>query len=154
MNAGDRQILDTFAAVRAGTIELARRVPDEWLARVADGETQPLSFLLCHAGCGEAWWMSSVLKDGGDERHPTPELKQPVVAAIESARRRVLDYFAARDGQAMGAVFTWTDEHGVQRQWVGRGRVLYYIGHEIHHRGKIDLALRQWGMTQIPFSPF
>ena len=154
MNDADREILDNFVRTRNKTIDLVRRVPDEWLQRTPDAEEHPLSVLLSHAGASEAWKMANVMRDGGPGEHPSPNTKAEIAKAIETYRDRVRSFFTADDGAAMGRTFSFTNEDGRTNEWTGRNRVLYFTLHETHHRGKIVLALRQWGMTDIPFLPF
>ncbi len=154
MNDGDREVLDCFERTRAKTIELARRVPDELLGRTPDGEQHSVARLLCHAGCSGAWWMHHVMKDGGEPSQPWLDERDATIEAMTAYRDRVVSLFRADDGAAMGRVYSYTDEDGQTTEWIGRNRVLYYISHEIHHRGKIVLALRQWGFEDMPFLPF
>jgi len=154
MNDADREILDNFVRTRNKTIELAKRVPEQWLARTPDAEDHALSYLLSHAGTSGAWWMEDVMRDGGPAGHPSPDTTAEIAEVMETYRDRVVSFFAADDGAAMGRTFPFTDEDGRINEWTGRNRVLYFTLHETHHRGKIVLALRQWGMTDIPFLPF
>ncbi|MBM4031887.1 MAG: hypothetical protein FJ291_08895 [Planctomycetes bacterium] len=48
MNDADRCILNHFARVRNRTIELVKQLPDDLLARTAEGEEQSLFWLLVH----------------------------------------------------------------------------------------------------------
>ena len=154
MNDGDREILDCFVQTREKTINLARRVPDDLLGRTPDGEQQSMARLLSHAGYGWAWWMRQVMKDGGQSAQPEPDDRDAIIEAMRASRDRVVSFFSADDGAALGQVFSRTDDDATTTQWTGRNRVLYFISHEIHHRGKIVLALRQWDFDGIPFLPF
>jgi uncharacterized damage-inducible protein DinB len=154
MNDGDKEIIEHFIKTREKTKELLKRVPDEWLNRTPDGEKHTLKHLFLHAGCGEAWWMSVVLKDGGKPHYDCGDSKNEITAAIEDAKQRVISFFTTEDGQRINRTFSWTDEQGTKYEWTGRDRLFYYSDHEIHHRGKIVLALRQWGMTEFPCIPY
>ena len=151
MNDGDREIIDHFIWVREQTMELLRRVPQEFLTRTPDGEDHKLSFLFAHAGCSGSWWMHNVLGAGGPEHHSSPDDRQSLLAEMESWRDRVVSFFEADDGERMGQTFSPTDESGTTREWTGRNRLLYFAGHEVHHHGRIVLALRQCGFTNFPW---
>ncbi len=155
MNDADREILNHFGRTRAKTIELAGRVPVDLLERTADGERHPLYWLFGHIAAGCDWWMHFVMRDGNDP--PPAESRSDrdaILAAFHASRERVVAFFQANDGQAMSQTFSFKDEDGSIATFVGRDRVLYLAGHEIHHRGKIVLSLRQWGSDEIPFLPY
>ena len=154
MNEGDREILEHFSKTREKTKELLGCVADEWLMRTPEGEHHPLSWLFHHAASGELWWMPNVMRDGGPGQHTYDDNKDSILEVMETGRVRVISFFSADDGAAMGRTFSWVDEKGVTEKWIGRNRVLYLSDHEVHHRGKIVLALRQWGLTDLPFMPF
>jgi len=153
MNDGDREILDHFVRTREKTIELTRNVPEEFLERQPEGEDRAMIHLLGHAGCGERYWMAEVLKAGGPSGPPDAEDSDALVRAMETGRDLLVKFFSAQDGEAMARLFT-RKINGHTDSWTGRNRLLYLISHEVHHRGKIVLALRQWGFEDIPFLPF
>ncbi len=150
----DREILDHFLRTRQKTIELTKRISDEHLARQPQGEKGPLSHLLAHAGCSGSWWMANVLRDGQGDRKMAPDDRDSLIQEMEYWRHRVLAFFEASDGQRMGETFFFIEKDGSRSEWTGRNRLLYFVDHEVHHRGKIVLALRQWGFTDFPFLPF
>jgi len=154
MDDGDREIIEHFTRTREKTKELLRRVPEEWLTRTPDGDRYILSHLFLHAGCGEAWWMHAVMQDGGPENYNYPGDKNSMLDRMEAARQRVVSFFEADNGKRMGHIFSWTDEDGKKSEWTGRDRVHYFCDHEIHHRGKIVLALRQWDLDDFPYIPY
>jgi len=155
MTDADRELLDHFRRTREKTIELLACVPDELLPRTPDGETQPLYYLLAHAGSsGTHWWMHHVLNDGLEDHHRFPAEKDALLADMQYWRDRVLAYFTAENGANLGKTFHFDDEYGTRLEWTGRNRLLYFVDHEVHHRGKIVLALRQWGVEGLPFFPF
>ncbi len=155
MHPADRELLDHFLRTREKTIELLECIPDEWLSRTPAGENSPLHHLLAHAGStGTHSWMLNVLRDGLADRHLFPVEKSALKAEMQYWRDRILAFFTAEDGANLGRVFHFIDEHGERLEWTGRNRLLYFIDHEVHHRGKIVLALRQWGVEGLPFFPF
>jgi len=154
MKKEDKELLKHYTKTRDKTIEVLKLVPEEWLNRIPDGEKHPLKNLFLHAGCGEAWWMSNVIKDSGIPHYDCEENKDDIIAAMEDMKKRVVSFFSAKDGQRINRTFSRTDEQGTKYEWTGRDRLFYYSDHEIHHRGKIVLALRQWGMTEFPYIPY
>ena len=91
--------------------------------------------------------------DGGG----TPEYRfdrDSLVDALRLSTRRLVTFFEADDGRRMGEGYPDVLADKVTHVvWTGRDRVLYLTDHEVHHRGKIVLALRQWGFGDIPPMP-
>lgn len=154
MHPADQELLDHFRRTREKTLELVARLPEDLLTYAPPGDSGPMYKLLAHTGCGEAWWMANVLRDGGEPHRVPPQDRAGLIAAISEYRDRVLRFFEADDGANLGRLFYFTEKDGLQREWTGRNRLLYFIDHEVHHRGKIVLALRQRGFTNIPSLPF
>src|SRR5215203_4961029 len=153
MNPADHEILKHFRQIRQRTIDLLERIPEEILTRQADGETIPLGKLFKHIAYVVDGWMDDFLQDGrgmpkyGDD-------KASILAALESTADRLVSFFEADDGERMGQEHpTMLDDGVTPVLWTGRDRVLYLTDHEVHHRGKIVLALRQWGFADIPPMP-
>jgi uncharacterized damage-inducible protein DinB len=153
MDDADREILDHFARTRDQTLRLAERVPEDWLARTAKGEEHTLGWLLAHCGCGTTWWLHNVLRDGQPPVLERDGDKAWVLEVLRTTRSRLVAFFSADDGEPMGRIFSFVDPDGTTSRWTGRDRVLYLTDHEVHHRGKIVLALRQWGFKDIPSLP-
>jgi uncharacterized damage-inducible protein DinB len=154
MDEGDRWLLDHFVITRAKTIELARRVPEEWWERVAPGEEHSVAKLFAHMADAVGFYLLHVLHDG-QPAWPAGELtKASVIERLELSRDRLLAFFEADGGSRLGQVFQEGLPGGDMDHFSGRDRVSYLADHEIHHRGKIVLALRQWGMKDFPPLPF
>ena len=151
MNEADRCILDHYARVRNRTIWLVKQLPDDLLARTAEGEEQSLFGLLVHIADGPNWWMTHVMKDGGTWAWPPPCAKDraSLLDGLAASRDRLVRFFEADDGRRMGETFSLRHDGGSAEQWTGRDRVLYYTDHELHHRGRIVLALLQWGQSAL-----
>ena len=153
MESGDREILADFDRARAKTIALLAKVPPRMLSRKAAGEEGTLGELFHHIAAVVDGWMLRCMNDGG----PPPPAYKPGKAArakaLRSSHKRLQTFFNANGGAAMDTVFR-RERDGRQYAFIGRNRVCYLTQHEVHHRGKIILALRQWGMTKIPFMPF
>ena len=154
MHASDRELLDHFRRTRDKTLELVQCIPEDWLGRTPPGEPEPLHRMLAHAGCSEAWKMANVLRDGGGSRYPCPPDRAGLIAEITRCRDRVLAFFEAEDGANLGRVFHLIEQDGTRREWTRRNRLLYFIDHEVHHCGRIVLALRQYGLADTPMLPF
>ena len=154
MNAADRELLDHFLRTREKTIELVQCIPDELLARTPNGEAQPLHHLLAHAGCSGEWKFPNIFDDGQPERYVHPSERAALIAEIAYWRDRVFAFFTAKDGANLDCTFHFDEDDGTRLEWTGRNRLLYLIDHEVHHRAKIVLALRQWGVEGLPFFPF
>lgn len=154
MHEADAEILEHLKRTRAKTLALFGNVPEEFLDRTPLGEEYNLAFLLAHTACSGSWWLHNVLKDNGPEEHPRPSDKESLIRIGEESLERLLAFFEADDGANMGRTFPFVDHNGETREWTGRNRLLYLIDHEVHHRGKLTLALRQYGLMDIPFIPF
>jgi uncharacterized damage-inducible protein DinB len=156
INPADREILEQFTRVREKTIEVLAGVPDEMLDRKADGEDMTLGWLFMHIADGPDWWMEHCMRDGQGWAYTGegPFQKEEIRVALQASLRRVTGFFEAGDGERMGETFELVPEKTEgEGRWTGRDRVLYLTAHEVHHRGKMVLALRQWGATEIPFMP-
>lgn len=153
MNDADREILKHFRQIRRRTIDLLERVPEEMLTRQADGEAVPLGKLFKHIAYVVDGWMEELMRDGkGLPRYGHD--KASILAALESTAERLVSFFEAEDGRRMAEEYpTVLADEVTPVVWIGRDRVLYLTDHEVHHRGKIVLALRQWGFGDIPPMP-
>ena len=151
MHDADRSILTHATEVRKVTIDLVGRIPEEWLDRTAEGEKEPLRQLLLHIAAGQAAYMENVARDGkGFVDDQAKVDREGIIRALAETDQRMLDFFQTDDGVRMGQIHTHV-RRGTRH--IGRDSVLYLTGHEEHHRGKIVLALRQWGLGDIPFMP-
>ncbi len=151
MNDADRCILDHYVKVRNRTIWLVKQLPDDLLARTAEGEEQSLFWLLVHIADAPTWWMTHVAKDGGTWAAPPPcsRDRASLLDGLAASRDRLVRFFEADGGRRMGETFSLRHDDGSAEQWTGRDRVLYYTDHELHHRGRIVLALLQWGQSAL-----
>lgn len=152
LHPADREILKHFRQIRQRTIDLLERIPEEMLTRQADGEAIPLGKLFKHIAYAVNDWMDDLMNDGkGRPRYGDD--KAAILAALESTAERLVSFFKAEAGRHMGDEYDTTLDNGTPVVWTGRDRVLYLTDHEVHHRGKIVLALRQWGFGDIPPMP-
>ncbi len=153
LSDGDREILEAFDRARGKTIALLKIVPAKLLVRKPEGEDVSLGELFHHIASTCDGWMARAMIDGGPPPATYNASKPSISKALSASRKRVLSFFKADGGAMMEKVFT-PSRQGKTYRFVGRNRVSYLTQHEVHHRGKIILALRQWGVTEIPFMPF
>ncbi len=153
MDAGDREILADFVRTRDKTIALLKNVPPRFLSRTPKGEEETLGQLFHHIAAAVDGWMMRCMQDGG----PTPPKYKPskpaIMNALRNSQKRLPKHFKAKSGKAMSAIYKPV-RSGKTYRFTGRDRVHYLTQHEVHHRGKIVLALRQWGFTKIPYMPY
>ena len=153
MNDADRAILDHFTSMRAKTLEMLEAAPEEMLGRVAHAEQHPLGWQFAHIANGVDWWMHHVMRDGGGWSPEHACERDEIVAGLTSSRDRLLSFFAAEDGKAMSSDVSYPEVDGSTSTWVGREVVLYLTAHELHHLSRGELALWQWGVTDLPAFP-
>lgn len=153
MDDGDKEILEDFKRTRDKTIALLKEIPPRMLAQRAEGEDATLGELFHHVAATVDGWMMRCMGDNGP---PPPKYKAgkgAIAKALRASQRRLLKHFKADGGTAMSAVYQRSYGEKTYR-FIGRNRVLYLTQHEAHHRGKIVLALRQWGFVKMPFLPY
>jgi len=156
MTAGDKEILADFDRCRDVTIALLKAVPPAMLKRKPAGEDGTIAELFHHISGVVDGWMARCMGDRGplpDWDAPAPASRTAIVRHLQDSRKRLMAFFTAKGGKAMEMTFT-RERDGKTYRFVGRNRVVYLTGHEAHHRGKIVLALRQWGVRKVPFIPF
>lgn len=149
----DQEILNAMARTREKTLDVLEVVPDECLCRKPDGEQHSIGCVFQHIACGDTWWMHRVMKDQGGVVQPREDISKPDIASLLRGTAARLASFFARDG-AMETQYDYPRPDGQTRPLTGRWCALYLLQHEVHHRGKIVLALRQWGISPIPFIPY
>ena len=88
------------------------------------------------------------MEDGRQTPSTYDHDREPIITALVASKDRIGDFFSADDGKAMGATFSFRDPDDTVTTWTGRDRVLYLANHEVHHRGRITLAMRQWGYLE------
>ncbi len=150
MHDADVTILDHFRRTRELTVELFKRIPDELLAKQAEGEEHDLAWQFAHMTDGVHWWMEHVMKDGSGFEGDLPTKRVTIQERLESSGNRLRDFFSNADGANMGKTFSFKDEDGTVTKWQGRDRVLYFAMHDLHHRGKIYSMLHAWGFKDFP----
>jgi uncharacterized damage-inducible protein DinB len=153
MHPADREILDDFSRTRSKTIDLLRRIPDDLLPVIPAGAEESIAWEFFHVADTVAGWMALCIEDGGPADLERSEDRFALLSQLEETRQRVLDFFARDEGEAMDAVYEPV-RNGTRYRFTSRNRVMYLTGHEAHHRGKVVLALRQLGFTDVPFLPF
>ena len=156
MNDADRAILDHFTDIRGKTVEMLRAAPEELLARTPDAEEHPLGWQFAHIANGGDWWMNFVMQDGLGWSGEHPSAKDAIESELARSRDRLVSFFTADDGGPMSQTYTLSEEkqpEGEVTEWVGRDRVLYLTAHELHHLGRAELALWQFGATDLPAFP-
>ena len=156
MNDADQAILDHFVDIRGKTIKMLGVVGEELLGRTVEGEDETLGWQFAHIANGGDWWMQHVMADGLGWSGEHPSGKDAIGEYLAASRDRLVNFFAADDGQPMGRTYTMSKDkqpEGGLTQWVGRTRVLYLTAHELHHLGRAELALWQLGLTDLPDFP-
>lgn len=153
LSAGDKEILADFDRARSKTLALLKATPAKLLTRKPEGEDATLGEMFHHIAAVNDGWMARCMVDRGPMPSAYAPSKPAISKALSAARQRVLRYFKSDGGAALDAAFTPSRQGKVYR-FIGRNRVCYFTQHEVHHRGKIILALRQWGVADIPFMPF
>jgi uncharacterized damage-inducible protein DinB len=96
------------------------------------------------------------MQDGLGQQYPGngPFGRDSVSNALNASLKRVLTFFESKEDRMNRRFELPLEKTEGDGSWLGRNRVLYLADHEVHHRGKTVLALRQWGMAGIPFMPF
>lgn len=146
MDAGKLWVLDHFAVAREKTLELVRAIPEEWFDRKAAGEEVPLKGVLAHVSSAIDYYMTKVALDGKPRFARPGKGRTGMIRALEKSRDRLLSFFETEGGKRLGQQF----KEGRELVFTGQQMVDYLTDHEIHHRAKIVLALRQWGMKEFP----
>ena len=156
MNDADRAILDHFIHIRGKTIEMLCAVGEELLDRTANGELHPLRWQFAHIANGADWWMQYVMDDGLGWSGDYPSQKDAILGKLAGSRDRLVSFFTPDNDDPMGRSYTMSKEkepEGGLNEWIGRDRVLYLTAHELHHLGRAELALWQFGATDLPDFP-
>ncbi len=156
MNDADRAILDHFLHIRGKTIEMLGRASQELLDQTPEAEQHPLRWQFAHISSGIDWWMQHVMCDGLGSSRDFASAKDEILSELAASRDRLVSFFSAESGQPMGRCYKLSDEketEGGLAEWVGRDRVLYLTAHELHHLGRAELALWQFGTTDLPDFP-
>ena len=156
MNDADAAILDHFKDIRGKTIKMLGVVGTELLGRKVEGEDETLGWQFAHIANGVDWWMNHVMGDGLGFSGEYPAAKDAIGDSLAASRDRLVNFFAAADGRPMSQTYTMSKDkqpEGGLAQWVGRTRVLYLTAHELHHLGRLELALWQLGLTDLPDFP-
>ena len=78
--------------------------------------------------------------------------KTDILQLLRAMRDRVVGFFSEEG--AMRTAYAYPRPDGQTRPLSGRWCLHYLLQHEVHHRAKVVLALRQWGMQEIPFLPY
>ena len=153
MNEADHEILNFFISTRENTIAMLDAVDDEMLSLTPEGEDHNLAWQFAHIASGVNWWMQHVMKDGRGLVDDYPTAKNAIVDKLTASRDRLLEFFTAGDGEAMSRQFSFPMGDDGMTEWIGRERVLYLTAHELHHLGRAELALWQFGITDLPGFP-
>ena len=73
-----------------------------------------------------------------------PDKKGIAGNKLTASRDRLLEFFSAAGGAAMGRGFAFAKGDDGKNTWGGRERVMYRVAHELHRPGQAGSALRQF----------
>ena len=150
MNDADRTILDRFVQTRDKTLQILDVVPDDLMGQTAAAEENPLCWQFDHIAISVDWWMQHVMQDGHGFANDPQFEKNVIKDKLVASRDRLVSFFTADDAVAMAHELVFLETDGGKTKWIGRERVLYLAAHELHHLGRAELALWQWGLTDLP----
>ena len=156
VNDADIAILDNFKHIRGKTIVMLRAVEEKLLDQTPKREQHPLKWGFAHIPSGVDWWMQHVMDDGGGWSNDYPSEKQAILDHLTASRDRLVSFFNSNNYEPMAEIFTLSEEKEPEEglnEWVGRDRVLYLTAHELHHLGRLELGLWQFGATNLPDFP-
>jgi uncharacterized damage-inducible protein DinB len=149
MNDSDRDILNHFTYTRAKTLEVLHGITDEMLPRVPDADSQTVAQQFYYISRSTEWFMDTVMGDGGGEVQSIPVDRNELVQLLEVSAHRPSAFFETNPAR-WNEQFTATIGGGTVETHSGRIWLLTTIDHEVHHRGRILLALRQMGVGGFP----
>ena len=149
MHPADKQIIEHFEHVRDTTIELFERVPDGLLGRVPEGMPDGIGLEFYHIAVSTNWFMDTAIGDAVWEAVPGYSDRARLLELLLTTRERPRALLSASP-ELLERESTIVFDDGRVYTHNGRDWLLTTIDHEVSHRGRLTLALRQMGFTDFP----
>lgn len=149
MHVADVQIIEHFEHVRDTTVELLERVPDDLLGAIPDGMPDGIALEFYHIGVSTDWFMYTAIGDVVWEATPGFSDRDRLLQLLLETREHPQALFSATPA-LLERESTNVFDDGRVYTYSGRDWLLTTIDHEVNHRGRIALALRQMEFTDFP----